>query len=206
MIKKYGAFINEIFTTPKEVDPSTPSILFINGLRDWFKDDMSLNIYRRNQTTSNILSQFGHHLIYGMVYWRAGDMIFDDMMEIIENNNIKAIVGHSAGGYASFQLSNGYKIPAMSINPAMASTSEAPILQTSPFKNMPIFHKQLIVAGDKDTKANKGVDMELVIKDLKEKEFEEKGGEIIILKDTYHRISEQQFDSCFKHFYQKYMK
>ena len=168
---------------------------------------MSLNIYRRNQDTSTILSQFGHYVIYGGVYWRAGEIIFDDMREIIENNNIKAIVGNSAGGYAAFHLANKYEIPAMSINPAMCSTSEAPTLQPLPddMKNLPLFPKQLIVIGDKDTKADFGVDGALTTQDLKKINFEEKGGEILILPNTYHRISDEQFDNTFKHFYKKYM-
>jgi hypothetical protein len=208
MIKNFNNFINEIHTQLKDPPPDTPCILFINGSRGWLKDDGSLNIYRRNQTISNTLSQFGHHVIYGMVYWRAGEMIFDNMREIIENNKVKAIVGNSAGGYTAFYLANKYKIPAMSINPAMCSTSEAPTLQPIPvdIKGIPLFPKQLVIIGDKDTKTSNGVDGELTIKDLKEMGFEEKGGEILILKDTYHKISKEQFDEAFKHFYKKYMR
>jgi hypothetical protein len=73
-------------------------------------------------------------------------------------------------------------------------------------KNLPLFPKQLVVVGDKDSKASGGVDMDLVVKYLKEIGFEEKGGEMLVLKDTYHRINEEQFDMAFKHFYKKYMK
>jgi pimeloyl-ACP methyl ester carboxylesterase len=207
MIKNYNNFIIEIHTQLKEPPKNIPSILFINGSREWLKDDLSLNIYRRNQKTSNILPQFGHHVIYGNVYWRAGDIIFEDMREIIENHNIKAIVGNSAGGYAAFYLSNKYKIPAMSINPAMCSTSTAPTLQPLPddMKNLPLFPKQLIVVGDKDSKVNKGVDMNLVVEYLNKIGFEEKGGTILTLEDTYHKISKEQFDMAFKVFYKKYM-
>jgi len=208
MIKNFNNFVNEIHTQLKNPPSDIPSILFINGSRDWLKGDLSLNVYRRNQDTSNILSQFGHHVIYGSVYWRAGEIIFEDMREIIENNNIKAIVGNSAGGYVAFYLSNKYRIPAMSINPAMCSTSEAPILQPLPddMKNLPLFPKQLVIVGDKDSKASGGVDMNLVVDYLKEIGFEEKGGEMLILKDTRHRISKEQFNTAFEYFYKKYMK
>ena len=206
MIKKYYSFINEIFTTPKNVDLNSPAILFINGSRPLLKDDGSLVVNRRNQDTSNIITQFGDRIIYANVYWRGGEMIFDEIIEIIENNNIKAIVGNSAGGYVSFQLSNKYKIPAMSINPAMASTSEAPTLQPSPFKNEPLFPKQFIVAGEKDTKINFGVDMHLVIEDLKKMNFEGKGGTIVMLPDTPHRISSALFNTTFRQFYKKYVQ
>jgi len=205
-MKKFNSFVNEIHTQLK--DPGDkPCILFINGSRGWLKDDLSLNIYRRNQDTSTILSQFGHHVITGSVYWRAGEIIFEDMREIIESHNVEAIIGNSAGGYASFYLANKYKIPSMGINPAMCATSEAPTLQPLPddMKNLPLFPKQLIIIGDKDTKADFGVDGALTIEDLKKINFEEKGGEIIILPDTYHKISREQFDSAFKHFYKKYM-
>jgi hypothetical protein len=197
----------EIFTQLKEPG-NAPSILFINGSSGWLKDDLSLNINRRNQLRSNILSQFGDQVIYGSVYWRAGEIIFEEMIEIMESRNVKAVVGYSAGGYISFHLSNYYKVPAMSVNPAMASTSEAPILQPLPdeFKNIPIYGKQLVVVGEKDTKADHGVDMPLVVEDLKKMGFENKGGEFLFLKDTYHRVSPEQFDSCFKYFYKNFVK
>lgn len=196
----------EIFTQLKDPPKGTRSILFINGSRGWLKDDLSLNIYRRNQDSSNILSQFGDHVIYGGVYWRAGEIIFDDMREIIENNNIVAIVGNSAGGYTSFYLSNKYKIPAMGINPAMCSTSEAPTLQPLPedIKVAPLYPKQLVIIGDKDSKKVGGVDGELTMKMLKEMRFEEKGGEILIVP-AEHKITREQFDNAFKHFYKKYV-
>jgi hypothetical protein len=197
----------EIFTQLKDPDPASPAILYINGSRPLLKDDLTLVVNRSNQNTSNIVSQFGDRIIYGNVYWRAGEMIFDDMMEIIENNNIKAIIGNSAGGYTSFYLSNKYKIPALSINPAMCSTSEAPTLQPLPadVKAAPLYPKQIVIIGDKDSKAVGGVDGELVMNDLKKMGFEEKGGEIIIYRDTYHRISKEQFDKAFKYFYKKYV-
>ena len=86
-MKNFNTFINEIHTQIKDPGSNRPIILYINGSRGWLKDDLSLNIYRRNQDTSTILSQFGHYVIYGGVYWRAGEIIFDDMREIIENNN-----------------------------------------------------------------------------------------------------------------------
>lgn len=204
MIKKFNLF-EEIFIRPKEIDPTKPSILYINGSRPLLKEDGSLNVNRRSQLIYNRLSQFGDNVIYPSVYWKGGEMIFDEMIEIVENNNIKAIVGNSAGGYVSFYLSNGYNIPSMSINPAMASTSEAPTLQPVPsnIKNSPLNSKQLIVIGDKDTKADRGVDGSLVMKDLKNMGF---GGEILILENTYHRLSNEQFDETFKYFYKKYIR
>lgn len=201
MLKKYDKFLNEeIFIRKKDMDPSEPSILYINGSRPLLREDGSLVINRRSQITYNILSQFGDNVIYPSVYWRAGEMIFDEMIEIVENNNVIAIVGNSAGGYVSFNLSNEYKIPAMSINPAMASTSEAPILQPVPFGKSSIYPKQLVIIGDKDEKKTGGVDGQLVIKDLKNMGFR---GEILILENTHHRLSSKQFDDTFKHFYKR---
>lgn len=206
-MKNFKSFLNEVIFNQLKEPGDAPSVLFINGSSGWLKDDLSLNVNRRNQPRTSTLSQFGDQVIFGSVYWRSGEIIFDEMIEIMESRNIKAIVGYSAGGYVSFHLSNYYKVPAMSINPAMATTSEAPVLQPLPdeFKNIPIYGKQLIVVGEKDTKASFGVDMPLVVEDLKKKGFEESGGEFLFLKDTFHRVSPGQFDSCFKYFYKKYV-
>lgn len=206
MIKKYNSFIKEeIFIKLKEIDVTAPSILYINGSRPLLTEDGKLNVNRRSQLVYNNLSQFGDNVIYPSVYWRGGEMIFDEMIEIVENNNIKAIVGNSAGGYVSFYLSNAYNIPSISINPAMASTSEAPLLQPVPLeiKNSSLNSQQLIIIGDKDTKTDGGVDGKLVMNDLKKIGF---GGEILILKDTYHRLSDYQFKETFRYFYKKYVK
>ena len=84
MIKKFNLF-EEIFIRPKEIDPTKPSILYINGSRPLLKEDGSLNVNRRSQLIYNRLSQFGDNVIYPSVYWKGGEMIFDEMIEIVEN-------------------------------------------------------------------------------------------------------------------------
>jgi hypothetical protein len=60
-------------------DPGdAPSVLFINGSSGWLKDDLSLNVNRKSQPRSSSLSQFGDQVIFGSVYWRAGEIIFDE--------------------------------------------------------------------------------------------------------------------------------
>lgn len=205
MIKHFKLY-EEIFIRPKDIDPSTPSILYINGSRPLLKEDGSLSIRRKSQLVYNNLSQFGDNVIYPSIYWKdAGEIVFDELVDIIQMNNIKAIVGNSAGGYASFYLSNKYRIPAMSINPAMASTSEAPVIQPIPeeIKTDTIYNKQLIIIGDNDSKINHGVDGQLVIEDLENMKFK---GEIKILSNTYHQLSDEQFNDMFIYFYKKYIK
>lgn len=43
---------------------------------------------------------------------------FDSLVSIIEKEKIRAIIGHSIGGYLSYYLSNYMKIPCLIFNPA----------------------------------------------------------------------------------------
>ena len=198
---------HEIFTYPKYINRNTRCILYINGSRPLLNDQGKLNKFRRTLEISKTLSQFGDHLIYGNVYWRVGPVVFNNMEKIIKENNIIGIVGNSAGGYISFHLSNKYKIPAMSINPAMATTSEAPKLQPIPqdMINLDIYPKQLVLVGENDRKANGGVDMDLVVEDLRYMNFEEKGAEFMFFPNTYHKLSPEQLNKAFKYFYEKFL-
>jgi len=206
---KYLKTLNELFIRPKTPKGDESYIIYINGSSSLLRGDGSLSIRRRNQKVYNVLTQFGDDILYPSIYWKdAGEIVFDEVMELIDSHNVKAIVGNSAGGYTSFYLSNYYKIPSMSINPAMVSTSEAPVIQPLPqkIKNSDLFSKQLVIIGDKDTKKDFGVDGHLTIEMLKSMNFEKQGGKILILKDTYHGLSPEQFNESFKYFYKKFVK
>lgn len=193
MIKTFEAYSQQ----------DSPCILFINGFRHWLKDD-NLDVYGKDDKTLKILSQFGNKILHGSIDWKSSEYQIDEIRRIIDNNNIVGIVGFSAGGYVSFNLSNEYDIPALSINPAMASTSSAPTLQ--PIRKSSLFPDQIVVIGEEDTKDLKGVDGELVKNDLEKMKFEDMGGEVVILEDTRHLITNEQFDGVFKHFYKKYVR
>lgn len=197
MIKNFEKYL------VRESYGNTPCILFVNGFRHWLVD-MDLDWFGRDRETSTVLRQFGDDLMLTYINWKESKIVIKDIREKIENNNIIGIVGFSAGGYLSFHLSNKYKIPALSINPAMAPTSAAPALQPLPddIKNADIFDKQVVIIGDKDTKESKGVDGQLVIKMLEKMNF---GGEILLLRNTYHLLTRQQFNGVFRHFYKKYI-
>ena len=188
--------------------PGQHNILYLIGSGPELTSKGKLNIPRRNQRIYNVLSQFGDNVFYPSLYYRGGDILFYEVQEIIDNEDIDILIGNSAGGLLSFYLSNKLKIPALSINPAICSTSEAPRLQTIPeeAKNATINGKQLIVIGEKDAKSiGRGVDGHLTIDMLKEMRFEENGGEILILPDTFHRLSSEQFNEVFVHFYKKFI-
>ena len=200
----------EIFIKQKQTQQKLGqhNILYLIGSRSELTPEGRLNIPRRNQRTYNILSQFGDNVFYPSLYYRGGDMLFDEVQDIIDNDNIDILIGNSAGGLLSFYLSNKLKIPALSINPAICPTSEAPRLQTVPeeAKRATINGKQLVVIGEKDAKNVGGVDGHLTIDILKEMKFEEKGGEILILPDTFHRLNAEQFNDVFVRFYKKFIK
>jgi hypothetical protein len=175
MIRRFDNYI-------KEQNSDAPSILFINGFRHWAEGD-GLDTFCRDEDTSDVICQFGDGIIHTFIDWKSGRFIYNSLRDKINNNNIKGIVGFSAGGFLSFYLSNRYKIPALSINPAMASTSAAPELQPLPedIKNSSIYNNQTVIIGDLDSKESKGVDGKLVIKKLENLNF---GGEILLLRNT----------------------
>jgi len=178
-------------------------ILYINGFRHWLIDE-TLDVYGRDDKTMKILSQFGDLIIHAQINWKSSENQIDKLIEMIRKENISAIVGFSAGGYVSFDLSNKFRISALSINPAMAITSAAPQLQPMPFKRDNINPNQVVVIGENDTKETKGVDGDLVSDMLKSLNFKNRGGTIINLKKTKHLLTEGQFDTVFKYFYKKY--
>lgn len=180
----------------------TGDILYINGFRHWLKDD-TLDVYGRDDKTMKILSQYGNNVIHAEIDWKNNENQINKVLNLIKLNDVKLIVGFSAGGFVSFELSNELRIPALSINPAMAPTSAAPQLQPMPFERNNINPNQIIVIGDQDSKENKGVDGDLVIDILNSLKFKEKGGEIKILRETQHLLTESQFDTIFKYFYKK---
>lgn len=210
-LKKFTDFLNEkLYLTYRQQKNiiGNHNILYLIGSRSELTSNGKLNIPKPNQSIYKILSQFGDKVEYPILYWRGGNMLFDEIDEIIKEKSINVLVGNSAGGFLSFYFSNKYKIPSLSINPAFAPNSEAPILQTLPsdIKDASLCGKQLVVIGDKDSKSIGGVDGQLVINHLNNIGFEEKGGEILILPNTKHHLTDQQFNSVFKHFYKKYVK
>lgn len=160
--------------------------------------------FSKSKGIVKILTQFDDDLVYPPLYWYNGDYIFPHVQKIIESQNIDAIVGYSAGGHISYHLSNKYQIPALSLNPAIARTSEAPTLQTvtDDISNSPICDKQLIVIGKNDRKYAGGVDGHLVEKELNMNGF---GGKIFVVPGVHHSISYRLFNKSFKYFYEKFL-
>lgn len=181
----------------------TGDILYVNGFRHWLAGDV-LDVYGKDDKTMKILSRFGNNVIHAEIDWKSPENQIDKLVNLIKTNDVCCIVGFSAGGYVSFELSNKFRIPALSINPAMAPTSVAPQLQPMPFERENINPNQMVVIGNKDTKEAKGVDGELVIDLLYSLQFKEKGGEVRMLRDTQHLITEYQFDMLFRYFFKKY--
>lgn len=206
MLLRFENFINEeLFIQTKEPKKGVHNILYIHGSRGELSNDefQKVNVSRRNQTMYNMFSQFGDNVYWPSLYYHGGDMIFDEMEEMIHEKNIDVLVGNSAGGYVSFYLSNKYNLPNLSVNPAMAESSEAPTLQYMKELFDEINGNQIVVIGEEDSKVNGGVDGEEVIKLLKIIEFEQAGGEIITLPGVKHRLEPKIFNEVFRYFYKK---
>ena len=66
--------------------------------------------------------------------------------EIIEKQGIRAVVGHSLGGYLAYYLSNKYKIPCLMFNPAFDSLHPIP----NDVKELPPYYEQTAIVGSED--------------------------------------------------------
>jgi hypothetical protein len=207
MIHSFDDYINEEIYFNKNLK-GAHNILYLHGSRGELSNDefKKVNVSRRNQNMYNVLSQFGDNVYWPPLYYHGGDMIFDEMEEMIQEKNIDILIGNSAGGYVSFYLSNKYGLPNLSINPAMAESSEAPTLQYMKILFDEINGNQIVVIGEDDSKANGGVDGQEVIKLLKIMEFEQVGGEIITLPGVRHRLEPKTFNEVFRYFYKKCVK
>lgn len=147
------------------------NILNIHGLRKEIDDNGNVIPFDPGDKI-DILKKYGNVYNPELKYF-SNPNLFKLTSEIIIKNDIDCLVGHSAGGYLVFYLSNFFKIPAYIINPAIAENCLAPKLQICPteYKNTPIFNKQLIVIGNRDRKDIGGVDFNLVIDFLSKIDF-----------------------------------
>jgi len=179
--------------------------MFITGSCPMRDHNNNLMEFVKNPHLMRVFTSFGDNLTYPPVYWYEGDYIFPYLREIIEKKNIEMIIGYSAGGYPGFHLCNKYKLKGLHFNPAIASSSEAPTLQTLPddYKNIPVFGEQTIIIGEKDRKWRGGVDAHLVINYLDEIGFEAAGGEILIIPDLVHEVPLDLFRMAFDYFKHK---
>lgn len=173
--------------------------MFLTGSR-WMRDEQNKLIpFEKSPAIVKTFTMFGDEIIYPEIYWYEGDYLFPYLEEIVEKDKPDLIVGYSAGGYPGFHFCNKYKIKGLHFNPAFASTSEAPTLQTLPddYKNIPIYDGQAMIIGEKDRKYRGGVDGQLVIKYLNDKGFK---GDINIIPGLEHEVSIRLFKMAFKHY------
>ena len=184
------------------------NILYISGTNNTIDKYGRFLPYENSPAFQYVLSQYGDTTVEAEIYWDRGDYMAKYLSDIVENKNIKAIVGYSAGGYLGFYLCNKYKIPGFQINPAIASNSIAPTLQSldEGMKIAKINYNQLILLGAKDKKSFGGVDFDKSLKFLKSVNFEENGGEIIIEPEMEHRIDYNGLQEYFTYFTDNYLR
>ena len=155
-----------------------------------------------------IMKKYGDNVITPVVRWYSDPNLFKTINDVIEKNDIGAIVGNSAGGYLAFYLSNYYEIPSLMLNPAVAPTSEAPTIQKVPsdFIESPIFNKQMVIIGNRDLKKRGGVDFNLVVDFFQQKGFFKVGNKMFLEQGMSHWVPNDIFEKYFDKFYKLYIK
>jgi hypothetical protein len=155
-----------------------------------------------------IMEKYGDNIITPITYWYSDLNLFETINREFVKNEIDAIVGNSAGGYMSFYLSNYYKIPALILVPALASTSEAPKIQKLPteFYESPTFNKQMVLIGNRDLKKKGGVDFHLSLEFLQSKDFFKVGNKMYVEDGMSHYVPLDIFEKYFDKFYNLYLK
>lgn len=174
-------------------------VMFLTG-SCWMRDKQGrLKPFIKDPGFVKTFTMFGDELIYPEIYWYEGDYLFPYLEEIVEKDRPDLIIGYSAGGYPGFHLCNKYKIKGIHFNPAFASTSEAPTLQTLPddYKGLPFFADQVMVIGERDRRYLGGVDGHLVTRYLQKNNF---GGEIIIIPELEHGVPLSLFKMVFEYY------
>jgi len=159
-------------------------------------------------TKADIMSKYGYEVITPVARWFSDPNLFKTVHDEIEKHKIDAILGNSAGGYMAFYLSNYYKIPALLLNPAIASTSTAPTIQKMPveFYKAPTFNKQLVLIGNRDSKKIGGVDFHLVLEFLQSRDFFKVGNKMYLEQGMFHGVPDDIFEKYFDKFYKNYLK
>lgn len=183
------------------------NLLYVDRMRKTKGENGELHPFIKDYEKDYVLKKFGDNLFYPEIFWDRGNYLADYLSNIVETNDIKAVVGYSAGGYMAMNISNKYKIPALMFNPAIAENCKAPELQPpdEKMKSSMRYRNQIIVLGEQDTRDIGGVDYSLVIEYLNNIKFKETGGEIFI-EPMGHAPSIDIFEKYFDYFHNKYMK
>lgn len=156
----------------------------------------------------DIMEKYGDNVITPIAYWYSDTNLFNTINKEFQKNKIDAIVGNSAGGYMAFYFSNFYKIPALMLVPALASTSEAPVIQKFPkeFYDVPTHNEQMVLLGNRDLKKRKGVDFHLSLEFLQSKDFFKVGNKMYVEDGMSHGVPLDIFEKYFDKFYNFYLK
>lgn len=157
---------------------------------------------------SEVMKKYGDNIITPNTYWYSDLDLFKTINSYMNKFKIDALVGNSAGGYMAFYFSNYYKIPVLLLNPAIAPTSEAPVIQKLPkeFTESPIFNKQMVLIGNRDLKKRGGVDFDLVLEFLQKKGFFKVGNKMYVEQGMSHSVPLNIFEKYFDKFYNLYLK
>ena len=113
-------------------------ILFVHGFNNFLSEE------RRN-----ILEQYFEVIAPEFDYNNAQNLFYE-LSQIIENENIKAIIANSMGGVFAYYLAEKYDLPALCFNPALCIIEEVRKHAEIP-EIIPKSNKITFVIGGKDT-------------------------------------------------------
>lgn len=183
------------------------NIINIQGSRSEINIDGSFIPFEISDKVK-IMEKYGDNVITPITYWYSDMNLFNTINQEFKINKIDAIIGNSAGGYMAFYLSNYYKIPALMLVPALASTSEAPKIQKLPeeFYKSATFNKQMVLIGNRDLKIRGGVDFHLSLEFLQSKNFFKVGNKMFVEDGMSHGVSKEIFEKYFDKFYNLYIE
>jgi len=178
------------------------NIISIQGLRKE-TDDKGNHLPFVISNRSDIMESYGNKVVTPVANWFSDKNLFETINKEFQKQKFDAILGNSAGGYMTFYFSNYYRVPALMLNPALASTSLAPTIQKMPkeFYDAPIYDKQMVLVGNRDLKIrNGGVDFHLVIEFFQSKGFFKVGNKMYVEEGMSHQVPTKVFIKIFEKF------
>lgn len=138
------------------------NVLYLHGL-DATPETDHVSILKSDQV--NIISPY-------FDYNRGREYIFDFISnEIIKQENIQGIIGHSFGGFLAYYLSNKHNIPCLMFNPAFDKRNEYTI--PNDVRKLKPYSNQIAVVGSKDSDISAKVQLSHLDKSITDVYIEE---------------------------------
>ena len=142
-----------------------------------------------------ILEKYGKVLSPAIDYRKEYNSI-ELLVEQFKNEDIKAVIGSSLGGFVGYYIADAYKLPSLLFNPALNSRSvgqKVPI-----YRNPYLSFKQIVLGAQDDVVDPKGTFSFLSINLQEHTNYD-----IYVRQDLGHRISIEVFKEEVERFFKK---